>query len=191
MSRIIAGSAKGRRLETPKGDNTRPTTDRTREGLFSALLNWFGTVDAASTHHLDGVAVLDLFAGSGAIGLEAASRGARPVVLVEADRATAALISGNARSIRVEVDVRPVKAQFFVESTAQKFDLVIMDPPYDVTTDAVELLLVGLVDGPLAKRGLVVVERSKRDREPVWPEAFTDTWEKRYGETVLYYGSVD
>lgn len=191
MSRIIAGSAKGRKLETPKGDNTRPTTDRTREGLFSALLNWFGTVDADSAQHLEGVAVLDLFAGSGALGLEAASRGARPVVLVEADRATAALVKANARAIRVEADVRAVKAQFFVKSATQQFDLVLMDPPYGVTTEAVELLLADLAEGVLAKRGLVVVERSKREREPVWPDVFTDTWEKRYGETVLYYGSVD
>ncbi|MBB1484355.1 16S rRNA (guanine(966)-N(2))-methyltransferase RsmD [Tessaracoccus sp. MC1865] len=191
MSRIIAGRAKGRRLETPKGDNTRPTTDRTREGLFSSLVNWFDTVDHDSSQHLSGCSVLDLFAGSGAIGLEAASRGANPVVLVEADRVTAGLISANARAIRVDVDVRAAKAQTFVDGTDRSFDVVIMDPPYGVTTDEVEKLLASLARGVVAERGLVVVERSKRDRAPVWPPAFTETWEKRYGETVLYYGSVD
>lgn len=82
MSRIIAGSAKGRRIDTPKGSRTRPTTDRTREALFSALASWFDTADEAPERQLDGVAVLDLYAGSGAVGLEAASRGAHPVVLV-------------------------------------------------------------------------------------------------------------
>lgn len=191
MSRIIAGSAKGRRLETPKGEHTRPTTDRTREALFSALVNWFDTADEPAAHHLRGVAVLDLFAGSGAIGLEAANRGAGPVVLVEADRPTAALITANARHLGVQADVRAAKAQTYVASAEQTFDLVFLDPPYGVTTEEVEKLLLSLADGVVASRGLVVVERSKRDRAPHWPSRFTDTWEKKYGETVLYYGSVD
>lgn len=191
MSRIIAGKAKGRRLETPKGANTRPTTDRTREALFSALVNWFDTADRDAAEHLDGFSVLDLFAGSGAVGLEAANRGADPVVLVESDRATAALVQANARHIGVRAEVRAAKAQTFVEETAHSFDLIFMDPPYGVTTDDVERLLAAIADGVVAERGLVVVERSRRDREPVFPERFTDTWDKRYGETVLYYGSVD
>ncbi|WP_040281854.1 16S rRNA (guanine(966)-N(2))-methyltransferase RsmD [Tessaracoccus massiliensis] len=191
MSRIIAGKAKGRRLETPKGANTRPTTDRTREALFSALVNWFDTADRDAAEHLDGFSVLDLFAGSGAVGLEAANRGAYPVVLVESDRATAALVQANARHIGVRAEVRAAKAQTFVEETAHSFDLVFMDPPYGVTTDDVERLLAAVADGVVAERGLVVVERPRRDREPVFPERFTDTWDKRYGETVLYYGSVD
>ncbi|GAA4892870.1 16S rRNA (guanine(966)-N(2))-methyltransferase RsmD [Tessaracoccus lubricantis] len=191
MSRIIAGRAKGRRLDTPKGDTTRPTTDRTREGLFSSLVNWFDTADHDAAEHLHGYSVLDLFAGSGAIGLEAASRGAHPVVLVESDRATAALITANARSIGVSADVRAAKAQTYVDGATRSFDLVVMDPPYGVTTEEVERLLAGLADGVVAERGLVVVERSKRDRAPQWPPAFTETWEKRYGETVLYYGSVE
>lgn len=191
MSRIIAGSAKGRRMETPKGENTRPTTDRTREALFSALVNWFDTADEDAAEHLKGFSVLDLYAGSGAIGLEAANRGAHPVVLVEADRATVALIGANARHIGVDVQVRAAKAQTFVDEAPGAFDLVFIDPPYGVSTDEVERLLTSLADGVVAARGLVVVERSRRDRAPVWPERFTDTWEKKYGETILYYGSVD
>ncbi|MDO5677735.1 MAG: 16S rRNA (guanine(966)-N(2))-methyltransferase RsmD [Propionibacteriaceae bacterium] len=191
MSRIIAGTAKGRRIETPKGDNTRPTTDRTREALFSALVNWFDTADMEAAEHLTGFSVLDLFAGSGAIGLEAANRGAHPVVLVEADRQIAALIQANAKHLDVRAEVRAAKAQTFVDEATGSFDLVFIDPPYDVTTEDVERLLVALADGMVAERGLVVVERSKRDRAPEWPARFTDTWEKKYGETVLYYGSVD
>lgn len=191
MSRIIAGTAKGRRLETPKGDHTRPTTDRTREALFSALVNWFDTVDEDAAEHFRGYSVLDLFAGSGAVGLEAANRGAHPVVLVESDRATASLIQANAQHIGVQAEVRAGKAQGYVDETAQTFDLVFMDPPYGVTTDEIERLLASVADGVLAPRGLVVIERSKRDRAPEWPARFTDTWEKKYGETVLYYGSVE
>lgn len=191
MSRIIAGAAKGRRLETPRGGRTRPTTERTREALFSALVNWFGTASEEAAEHLTGVAVLDLFAGSGAVGLEAASRGAHPVVLVEADRPTAALIEGNARQLGLRAQVQAVRAQTYADSAPRAFDLVFMDPPYDVGTAEVERLLASLADGAVAARGLVVVERSRRERAPEWPEPFTDTWERRYGETVLYYGSVD
>lgn len=191
MSRIIAGRAKGRRLGTPKGANTRPTTDRTREALFSALVSWFNTVDAEAAEQLAGVSVLDLYAGSGAVGLEAASRGAGPVVLVEADRPTARLIESNARELGFQADVRSAKAETFAATPGRRFDLVFLDPPYDVPTDTVESLLAGIAEHAVADRGLVVVERSARDRAPAWPSAFTDTWEKNYGETTLYYGSVD
>ena len=191
MSRIIAGRAKGRRLGTPTGANTRPTTDRTREALFSALVSWFNTVDAEAAEQLAGVSVLDLYAGSGAVGLEAASRGAGPVVLVEADRPTARLIESNARELGLQADVRSAKAETFAAAPGRRFDLVFLDPPYDVPTDTVESLLAGIAEHAVADRGLVVVERSARYRAPAWPSSFTDTWEKNYGETTLYYGSVD
>lgn len=191
MSRIIAGTAKGRRLETPKGERTRPTSDRTREALFSALVNWFDTADEDAARHLSGYAVLDLFAGSGAVGLEAANRGAHPVVLVESDRATAALIQSNARHLELRADVRAAKAQTYLDSSGSSFDLVFMDPPYEVATDEIERLLASIADGVVADRGLVVVERSKRERAPQWPTRFTRTWHKKYGETVLYFGAVD
>ncbi len=191
MSRIIAGSAKGRRLSTPKGANTRPTTDRTREALFSALASWFDTADADAERQLTGMSVLDLYAGSGAVGLEAASRGADAVVLVEADRPTARLIETNAATAGLRVDVRAARAATYVSGAGRAFDLVFLDPPYDVPTEEVESLLAGVVDTCLAPRGLVVVERSGRNRAPDFPEAFTDTWQRSYGETTLYFGALD
>ena len=191
MSRIIAGAAKGRRLATPKGGNTRPTTDRTREALFSALVSWFDAADTDAAHQLDGVAVLDLYAGSGGVGLEAASRGAGPVVLVEADKPTAKLIQANATSTGLRADVRAAKAQAMVAEAGPAFDLVFIDPPYGVATEVVEELVAAVAADRLAPRGLVVVERSTRDRPPVWPAVYTDTWDRRYGETTLYFGAVD
>lgn len=191
MSRIIAGSAKGRRIATPKGSATRPTTDRTREALFSALVSWFDTTDRPAGEQLVGVSVLDLFAGSGAIGLEAASRGAGPVVAVEADRPTAKLIEANARDLRLSVDVLAARAEAVTGASGRQFDLVFLDPPYEVATEVVEGMLSSLAADAVAPRGLVVVERSSRDRPPAWPAAFTDTWDRTYGETVLHFGSVD
>jgi len=191
VSRIISGSAKGRRVATPKGAHTRPTTDRTREALFSSLVSWFDAAEAEPHLQLAGIAVLDLYAGSGAVGLEAASRGAAPVVLVEADRPTARLIEANARDLGLRADVRAARAQAVAAGPGRRFDLVFLDPPYDVPTEDVEALLGVLAGTAVAARGLVVVERSSRDRPPAWPAAFTDRWEKAYGETTLYYGSVD
>lgn len=191
MSRIIAGSAKGRRVATPKGAATRPTTDRTREALFSSLASWFDTAQMPADEQLTGVSVLDLFAGSGAIGLEAASRGAGPVVAVEADRLTAGLIEGNARDLGLRLDVRAGRAESVAAAPVRTFDLIFLDPPYDVATEAVEALLEDLAAGSVAARGLIVVERSARDRPPHWPAVFTDTWERSYGETTLHFGSVD
>lgn len=191
MSRIIAGRAKGRRLATPKGANTRPTTDRTREALFSALASWFDAADAAAEEQLAGYSMLDLFAGTGAVGLEAASRGASPVVLVEADRPTAKLIAANAASAGLQADVRAGKAETFAAAPGLSFDLIFIDPPYAVPTEQVEALLAQLADGTVAPRGLVVVERSVRDREPAWPPAFTETWRRDYGETCLLFGTVN
>lgn len=190
MARIIAGVAKGRRIAVPKGDKTRPTTDRVREALFSALASWFDTTGAESSRQLAGMAVLDLCAGSGAIALEAASRGASRVVAVEHDRPTAALISSNARATGLPVEVRAAKAEQFVVASGDAFDLVFLDPPYEA--DIVDEVLRGLVEhARLAPRALVVVERSARRDAPAWPAAFTDVWERGYGETVLYFGATD
>lgn len=190
MTRIIAGSAKGTSLSAPKGASTRPTTDRTKEALFSALASWFGTADADAAHQLDGVAVLDLFAGSGALGLEAASRGARRVVLV--DHHTAAFIRDNARRARLTVEVRSQRAEPAVGALSGPFDLVFADPPYDLSTADLDSLLARLRDEDvLGERALVVVERSRRTPAPSWPEEFTETWERHYGETTLHFGATD
>ena len=192
MSRIIAGSAGGRRLAMPAGESTRPTTDRVREAFFSSLAAWLGTSEKPATEHLRGVAFLDLFSGSGAVGLEASSRGADRVVCVETDARTCELIRGNARAagLRVEV-VRDRAEHYLVERSGDAFDVVWLDPPYPLPDDDLDRL----VDRVLARHwlrpdGLVVVERSARSRPPRFP-AGTDTWQRRYGETVLHHAQVD
>jgi 16S rRNA (guanine966-N2)-methyltransferase len=183
MTRVIAGRAKGRRLATPKGDATRPTSDRVREALFSAVESWCGS--------LHGLRVLDLYAGSGAVGLEAWSRGAEAVTLVEQDRRTAALVADNARTIGfAQADVRAssVAATLRHPPTAP-YDVVFLDPPYPLGDDAVAADLAALVEhGWLAPGALVIVERAKRSREPDWPDGLAGERSKRYGETVLWYG---
>lgn len=185
MTRIIAGRAGGRRLQTPKGDQTRPTSDRVREALFSAIESWAG-----SLHDLR---FLDLYAGSGAIGLEAWSRGAAAVTLVESDRRTADLVRANARSVGCDVaDVvaRSVTATLS-ETARSSYDIVFSDPPYPLDDGAVsgDLALLA-AHGWLAEGALVVVERSRRSPEPTWPAGLEPLAGRRrlkkYGETHLW-----
>ena len=112
-------------------------------------------------------------------------------MLVESDRPTARLIQDNARATGLAVEVRTAKAEAVAQAPGRAFDLIFLDPPYDLPTEAVEGLLTALAERAVADRGLVVVERSGRDRDPVWPERFTDTWQRGYGETVLHFGAVD
>ena len=183
MTRIIGGSVGGRRIQTPKGAATRPTSDRVREALFSAIEAWCGS--------LSGLRFLDLYAGSGAVGLEAWSRGAGIVTLVEQDRRTAALISENARTLgftRANVVPAPV-ATTLLRPPSAPYDVAFLDPPYPLRDEALATDLAALVDhGWLVPGALVVVERSSRSPEPAWPEGFTDQRRKRYGETMLWYG---
>ncbi|WP_148614464.1 16S rRNA (guanine(966)-N(2))-methyltransferase RsmD [Nocardioides rubriscoriae] len=182
MTRIIAGQAKGRRLRTPPGEHTRPTTDRVREALFSALESWCGS--------LHGLRFLDLYAGSGAVGLEAWSRGAGAVTFVESDKATAALIQANARDLGfAAADVKPLRVVTALAGPpAQPYDVVFSDPPYPLPeTDLADDLRL-LADGWLAPDALVVVERSRRSPEPTWPPGLVADRDKRYGETRLWYG---
>lgn len=188
MTRIIAGRAKGAHLETPTHARTRPTSDRVREALFSSLVGWMGAFDEPAEEQLSGLAVLDLFSGSGAIGLEAASRGAKPVVMVEKDAPTAKLISRNAVSTKLSVSVITSSVlSYLSNSTGQRFDVVFLDPPYDVKNEEITKLLRLLVDGEwLVEDALVVIERSKRDGVPELPPVF-ENWERVYGDTVLHY----
>lgn len=183
MTRIIGGSARGRRLNTPRGAATRPTSDRVREALFSAVESWCGS--------LAGLRVLDLYAGSGAVGLEAWSRGAGVVTLVEHDRRTAALIQANATSIgfsRVHVVTSPV-ATALTRQPPAPYDLVFLDPPYPHPDAAVVAALEALRDhGWLVPGALVVVERSARGPALGWPDGFVGDRSRSYGETVLWYG---
>ncbi|MCX6401554.1 MAG: 16S rRNA (guanine(966)-N(2))-methyltransferase RsmD [Propionibacteriales bacterium] len=185
MTRIISGVAGGRRLQTPRGDQTRPTSDRVREALFSAIDAWAGS--------LQELRFLDLYAGSGAIGLEAWSRGAAHITLVESDRRTADLIRANARSIgcdAADVVARSVTT-VLSERPAAPFDVVFSDPPYPLDEDdlARDLALLG-EQGWLAEGALVVIERSRRSPEPTWPTGLEPRpgkrRQKKYGETVLW-----
>jgi 16S rRNA (guanine966-N2)-methyltransferase len=181
MTRIIGGSAGGRRLQTPPGDATRPTADRVREALFSALEAQFGT--------LRGLRFLDLYAGSGAVALEAASRGAEGVTAVESDRRTARVVSANAAALGFDVDVRvqPVAAVLATPPGAP-YDVVFLDPPYPLPSEEVAHALSLLVDHDWVQPGgSVVVERSARSVGPAWPDGLEPQRRKKYGETVLWY----
>ncbi len=186
MTRIIAGSARGRRLKTPAGEHTRPTTDRVREALFSALESSLGS--------LVGLRFLDLFAGSGAVGLEAMSRGAGVATLVEGDRRTARLVQANADTLefrRAEV-VSLAVARAVAQPPRAPYDVVFLDPPYGLATADVEDVLRKLVDhGWLAHGATLVVERSSRGLEPLWPAGIVADRSKSYGETVLWWAVAD
>jgi 16S rRNA (guanine966-N2)-methyltransferase len=183
MTRIIGGTAGGRRLVTPRGQATRPTSDRVREALFSAIESWCGS--------LEGLRFLDLYAGSGAVGLEAWSRGAGVVTLVEQDRRTAALIARNAVTLgfaKADVVAASVTTTL-AASPAAPYDVVFSDPPYPMPDAAVAADLAALVGhGWLVPDALVVVERSARGPDLAWPEGILGTRHKRYGETALWYG---
>ncbi|ALC20594.1 16S rRNA (guanine(966)-N(2))-methyltransferase RsmD [Streptomyces pristinaespiralis] len=184
MTRVIAGAAGGRRLAVPPGTCTRPTSDRAREGLFSSWESQLGT--------LDGIRVADLYAGSGAVGLEALSRGASHALLVEADARAARVVRENVRALGLPgAEVRTGKAEQIVTGPAPEspYDVVFLDPPYAVTDDDLrEILLTLRLQGWLADDGLVTVERSTRGGEFNWPKGFTPLRARRYGEGTLWYG---
>lgn len=188
MTRIIAGFAGSLALRVPK-TGTRPTSDRTREGIFSALESRGATEDAR---------VLDLFAGSGALGLEAASRGAATVVLVERSIDAAGICRANARKVAAaaptgaapEIAVVPKAVLPFLEQSSGSFDLVFIDPPYDLDESEIERVLHLLVPR-LAPDADVVIERSSRSPAPVWPEGLAARRQREYGETIVYYAVAD
>lgn len=162
---------------------TRPTSERAREALFNTLR---GELDLA------GARVLDLYAGSGAVGLEALSRGAQAAVFVESDRRAATVLQENIAALRLEgATVHRCLAATFLSAVgaAEPFDLVFIDPPYAVTTAAVSNLLTALVsDRWLVPDAVVVLERSWREAEPPWPNEIKAIKQRRYGEGCLWYG---
>lgn len=188
VTRIIAGRAKGRRLRTPAHSATRPTTDRVREAAFSLVADWAGTLGGPAEEQLVGIAFLDLYAGTGAIALEAASRGASPVSAIESDPATARIAQGNAREAGLPVTVVATTVEKALAGMpSEPFDVVWADPPYALAADRLEPVLAAVADRWLAADGLLVVERSGRDLPPVWPPPLSERWERRYGETTLYF----
>lgn len=180
MARIVGGVAGGRRLQTPRGRATRPTSERAREALFSTL--------AAMVGDVSGIRFLDLYAGSGAVGLEAASRGAAAVLLVERDAAAAATVRSNVETLGLPgVEVRAAACQrVLAEGPSTPYDVVFLDPPYAEPVDDDLAALVAhrwVTDG-----SVVVVERSTRSPEPAWPDGMAPDRSRRYGDTVLHYG---
>ncbi|RAX48504.1 16S rRNA (guanine(966)-N(2))-methyltransferase RsmD [Arthrobacter sp. AQ5-05] len=190
MSRIVAGAAGGTPLKSVPGDSTRPTTDRVKEALFSRLESYDVLTNAR---------VLDLYAGAGSLGVEAASRGARSVLLVELAPKAVAVCQANAglvnKALRNDlVSVRRGSVDSVLDSFApvpggsagKTWDLVFMDPPYPLTNDELAKTLekVSLV---LDVGATVVVERSARSAEPTWPAGLEKFADKKYGETRLWF----
>ncbi|MEV4801039.1 16S rRNA (guanine(966)-N(2))-methyltransferase RsmD [Nonomuraea sp. NPDC049421] len=182
MTRIIAGTAGGRRLAVPPGRGTRPTSDRAREGILLTLDSLYGLRDAR---------VLDLYAGSGAVGLEALSRGAAEAVLVESDPKAVRTIKANVDSLslagaRVVAD----KVQRVLGRQADTpYDIVFADPPYAVPDDEVRTVLELLRDnGWLVEEGLVAFERESRGGPLMWPKGYVEERVRRYGEASVWYG---
>ncbi|WP_366180079.1 16S rRNA (guanine(966)-N(2))-methyltransferase RsmD [Actinomyces timonensis] len=182
MTRIVAGSAGGRRLEVPVS-GTRPTSERVREALFSRLEH-LGVVEGAR--------VLDLCAGSGALGLEAASRGAVEVVLVDSARGAVTACRRNACSLGL-AGVRAVRASaagYLAGVAGAPVDLVLIDPPYGMDAAGLDAILAPLAreeDPWLAEASVVVVERAARSGEPEWPAGLRRFASKRYGETTVWF----
>ncbi len=182
VTRIVGGRARGRHLAVP-ARGTRPTSDRAREALFNTL---------RAELELDGARMLDLFAGSGAVGLEALSRGAVAVVFVESDRNAAAVLGQNVHALGLPgATVRRLSVESYLAAAGadDPFDLVFADPPYATTDGALAGLLRLLVDNKwLAPEAVVVLERSARGTEPPWPPELTPIKHRRYGEGCLWYG---
>jgi 16S rRNA (guanine966-N2)-methyltransferase len=188
MTRIVSGFAGSLSLAVPRS-GTRPTSDRVREAIFSSL----EAMDA-----LHGMNVLDLYAGSGALGLEALSRGAASAVLVEQNAQAAGVCRANAAAVlkaaeRGGVGIRPRVAvrqssvrSYLVQPTGDSVDLAFLDPPYDVSDDDLGGVLAALV-AVLHEDAVVVVERSTRSPEPSWPDALERVRSKNYGETAVWF----
>jgi 16S rRNA (guanine966-N2)-methyltransferase len=183
MTRIVAGSARGRRLAVP-ASGVRPTGDRAREGLFNSL---------GSLLDLEGAAVLDLYAGSGALGLEALSRGARSVLFVENGSRVLPVLRANLAAVGLpggRVVAASVPA-LVAGPPPEPLDLVLADPPYATPAEEVLGVLSALAGGGwLVPGAVVVVERSAREDPWEWPTPFTGVRDRRYGEAVLRYGRV-
>jgi len=183
---VIAGEAGGRRLAVPDGRETRPTSDRAREGLFATISSIVGP--------LAGARVLDLYAGSGAVGLEALSRGAEHVLLVEHGARAARVIRQNIEAIGLPgaaVIADRVERVLARGPSEGQYDVVFADPPYALADAAVTRVLALLAEqGWLAPGALVVVERATRSGPPGWPDGFVPDRARRYGEATFWYGLV-
>jgi 16S rRNA (guanine966-N2)-methyltransferase len=187
MTRVIAGQARGRPLAVPKGRTTRPTGDRVREAMFAAAGSILGS--------FDGLRVLDLYAGSGAAGLEALSRGASRALIVETDARSAATVRANIGAVAID---GAQLAQDRVERLLARglpageppYDVAFADPPYALPGDELTAVLAtAATRGWLAPGALVIVERASRSDPLSWPDGFSPLQSRRYGEAMLWYAT--
>jgi len=183
MTRIIAGEARGRRLLVPTGKSTRPTSDRAREALFSSIQSLAGS--------LTGLRVLDLYAGSGAFGLEALSRGAAHALMVDNDAKAAAALRLNVAELGLPgAQVRAERVEHLAKGPPRSpYDVVLADPPYAAETAAVRHVIESLLAaGWLAANAVIAVERASRGPVWEWPAGIDAVRERKYGEGTLWYG---
>lgn len=182
--RIIAGSARGRALKTPKGSETRPTSDRVRESIFNILGQW-----------LEGGRVLDLYAGTGALAFEALSRGAERAVLVDRSREAIALCRENAAALGFTEQVEMLAARVDATSLRRaaaggRFALIFADPPYAEVTPAQILELLAAADA-LEPEGRVVLEHDRRREAPATAHGFRRVDQRRFGDTLVSFYVLD
>ena len=182
MTRIVAGVCGGRRISIPEGKGTRPTSERAREGLFSSL-------ESALVGGLVGRRFLDLYAGSGAVGLEALSRGAGHAALVESDTKALRSLRQNVSALGLHAEVIGMSVERAVAAPAlAPFDVVFADPPYALApSDLAEVLGSLVAGGWLTDDAVVVVERPSRERDWSWPDGLEGERSREYGEAVLRY----
>jgi 16S rRNA (guanine966-N2)-methyltransferase len=176
--RVVAGRLGGRTLRAVPGSATRPTSDRVREALFASLGD-----------RVPGARVLDLFAGTGALAIEALSRGAAQAVLVEQAAPAVAVIRANLAALELtsSATVRRTRAETYLRTGRDgPFDLVFLDPPYAIGVGLLAGLLARLADGALAAGATVVVEAAARSEAPVWPPGLLAEAPRRYGDTALH-----
>jgi len=187
--RIIAGSSKGKSLNPPIDDRTRPTSDRAREGLFSTLESEFGS--------MSGLRFLDLFCGTGAVGVEALSRGAEYVAAVESDPVTSSVASENFSLVSASerrAKIFTMRVDLFLEISQQQsqppFDVIFMDPPYESSNSEIEIILQRIVQYQfLQLRGVIAVERKSKSKPFLWPEMMEELKVRSYGQGSIFYGN--
>jgi 16S rRNA (guanine966-N2)-methyltransferase len=186
--RIIAGLGKGRKLYSPPSI-TRPTSDRAREGLFSSLISSFGT--------LEGLHFLDLFAGSGAVGVEALSRGAALVEAVENNPISAGICEQNFALLTKIEGVGKFKVhvkttfEFLNHTASNPYEIIYIDPPYEVANTEIEKILKKILAlNLLSKFGVIAIERDGKAKAFTWPDGLVEQKVRSYGAGSIHYGAL-
>jgi 16S rRNA (guanine966-N2)-methyltransferase len=187
--RIVAGQFRGRRIEAPKGESTRPTTDRVREALFSTLTSLMGP-------ELGGGRALDAFAGSGALGLEALSRGMAAVTFIERERGALGALKANIAALGAETATTVVVGDAQVATArgavrGAPFALLLLDPPYRLDADEVARMISQLIAHDLLEEGAVIVYEHATGSPVTWPERVSAVSTKRYGSTEVHIGEYE